>query len=137
MKQNKQIKKNKNKIKHTVDTLAIPSATKAIKSAIIKIIPSYVAIPSATMAITSAFPKSIYSICHLAMTSANTQLSGYNIYYSGLPSATNQHTSMAITSATTFGITSANTIMAITSAIKINLQLVVYKVYKTHKHQYT
>ena len=40
-------------------------------------------------------------------------------------------TSMAITSAITFGITSANTIMAITSEIKINLQLVVYKFYKT------
>ena len=39
-----------------VDPVAFPSAKKAITSAIIKTIPSYVAIPSATMATTSAFP---------------------------------------------------------------------------------
>ena len=66
-----------------------------------------------------------------------TQLSGYNIYHSVFPSATNKHTSMAVKFATTIGITFANPIKAITSIIKINLQLVVYKFYQSQKHQYT
>ena len=43
-----------NKKDKTIDRVAIPSATKAITSAIIKTIPSYMAIPSATMTIISA-----------------------------------------------------------------------------------